>query len=53
MMHIDDAAATTKALVSLQAEAETCISQLEDDIALIKDRLDVLEKANAVLKDYL
>ena len=51
MKRIDDVAATTAALVAYQTEAETRISQLEDDIAPIKDRLEALEKANKELKD--
>lgn len=51
MKSIDDVAATTTALVARQAEAETRISQLEDDIAPIKDRVDALEKVNKELKD--
>lgn len=51
MKRIDDAVATTEALVARQAEAESRISRLEDDSAPIKKRLDMLEKVNNELKD--
>lgn len=48
---IDDAVATTAALVARQAEVEIRVSHLEDDIAPIIKRLDALEKTNKELKD--
>lgn len=51
MKRIDDAVATTEALVARQAEAESRISRLEDDTAPIKQRLDALEKVNIDLRD--
>lgn len=50
LKRLDDAAAATEALVARQAEAETRISHLEDDIVPINKRLDALEKANMELK---
>lgn len=48
---IDDAVATTAALVTRQAEIETRVSHMEDDIAPIIKQLDALEKTNKELKD--
>lgn len=48
---IDDAVATSAALVARQAEVEIRVSHLEDEIVPIIKRLDDLEKTNKELKE--